>query len=85
VLCILYVALPSGLLGGSIIFKGFIGNLLRYEPGSSQQKVKEERKNQQMVLVGHMPILRRNYILGASLFWRRIYFGKEDLILYHAQ
>jgi hypothetical protein len=29
---------PSGLLGGPIVFYGFVGNLLRYEPGSEEEE-----------------------------------------------
>jgi hypothetical protein len=37
--------LPSGLPGGSIVLEGFVGNLFRTEPGSSQE-VDKEIKNQ---------------------------------------
>jgi hypothetical protein len=40
-LCTLCAALPSGLPGGSIVLEGFVGNLLRSEPGSAQEEVKE--------------------------------------------
>jgi len=41
--------LPSGLPGGPIVLEGFVGNLLRSEPGSSQEE--KERYNQKMVLL----------------------------------
>jgi hypothetical protein len=41
--------LPSGLPGGPIVLEGFVGNLLRSEPGSTQEEVRRERINQQMV------------------------------------
>jgi hypothetical protein len=36
---------PSRLPGGPIFFDGFVGNLLRSEPGSAQEEVKERRAN----------------------------------------
>jgi hypothetical protein len=41
---------PSGLPGGSIVLEGFVGNLFRSEPGSTQE-VEERELNQQMVLL----------------------------------
>jgi hypothetical protein len=35
---------PSGLPGGPIVLEGFVGNLFRSEPGSTQEE-EEERDN----------------------------------------
>jgi hypothetical protein len=51
----------------------------------------EEAYFEKEVYFGCRPILRRNSILGTclflekDLFWERPIFGKEDLILEHAQ
>ena len=34
------VALPSGLPRGPIVLEGFVGNMFRYELGSTQEEVK---------------------------------------------
>jgi hypothetical protein len=37
---------PSGLPGGPIVLEGFVGNLLRSEPGSAQEVIWWESKMQ---------------------------------------
>jgi hypothetical protein len=45
VLCILCATFPFGLPGGPIVFKGFVGNLFRFEHGSAREELKERRAN----------------------------------------
>jgi hypothetical protein len=47
--CTLCTLLPYGLLRGMIVLEGFVGNLLRFKPRSTQEV--KERYNQQMVLL----------------------------------
>jgi hypothetical protein len=42
--------LPFGLPEGPIVLEVFVGNLFRYEPGSTQE-VERKSNNQQMVLL----------------------------------
>ena len=48
-LCTLCVTFPSSLPGGPIVLEGFVGNLLRFEPRSTQEEVRSHRSTQQMV------------------------------------
>jgi len=47
--CTVCTMFPSGLPGGMIVLDAFVGNLLRYELGSSQEE--KERYNQKMVML----------------------------------
>jgi hypothetical protein len=40
-LCTLCALFPFGLLGGPIVLDGFVGNLLKFELGSTQEEEKE--------------------------------------------
>jgi hypothetical protein len=37
-MCTMCATFPFGLLGGSIVLEGFVGNMLRSEPGSTQEE-----------------------------------------------
>jgi hypothetical protein len=82
--CTMCVVLPSGLPGGLIVFEGFFGNLLRFEPGSTQE---EERENKQQMVpllgraicqcwgpLGRRPILRRKPIFGENIYFEKDLF-----------
>jgi hypothetical protein len=48
-MCTLCTMFPSGLLGGSIVFQGFVGKLLRSEPGSAEEEKKRKPTNGSVV------------------------------------
>jgi hypothetical protein len=50
--------LPFSLPGGPIVLESFVGKLLKFEPGSTQEEVKSERSNQ------YLPIIDQTYKSG---------------------